>query len=421
MPTKRLDYGLALTAFIVLLIFFAGCGKKDTSTRQMPSANTAKESSSTWAADGWLFPSGWQPIDEESECVNWAKALEQSVAERDILAAEKLVDFSPLTERTVANLPDKKFGQGFKRGIDASNKALIQKLAEDGTEYTFVGIKETEFNEPGALFRLMRSDGAVNYHLWCVQADERGEAIGVDVYVYLAGERLSNTFRRLALIAMPKDDRTLLEKLAGTERKWAANTNAASDFLAARQSGNHQGVVRIFNELPNEMKQEKAFALVNIMSAMELDEATYVKAIEYYQQQFPDDPSADLLRLDLHLVKGEFTQFHEVMDRVEKSIISDAHTATLRAAAFLEEDQLTEAMEYSKKAIQVEPNYETGYWMKVTTALALEKHDTLRDTFIQLADKFGYVDFQFDSDPDYAEFMKSPEYQDLMKHLAGEN
>ena len=84
-------------------------------------------------------------------------------------------------------------------------------------------------NEDGqvrVLFRLVSSNGALNYHDWVLGRSRDGKPVAVDCHVFLIGELYSQNLRRSFLPLANKSGGASVEKLSGPEKEFVENLPA---------------------------------------------------------------------------------------------------------------------------------------------------------------------------------------------------
>lgn len=369
-----------------------------------------------WTKAGWEFDRGWKPVTDLEQARQWAKAVEKAMKGRDMKTIRSLLDFEPVLKRCAAGITNDAFRKGFIRGVRTGTDQLLAQLSSEKGSYIFRGVRNSEYGA-GAIMRMLDGNGGCNYHLWRLQENDQGQVVGVDMYVYLSGESFGDTIRRLTLLSVPKDDRTFFQRLSGTESEITKNQAQMLKIVQGMQQQNFKMTLDGYNQLPPKLKKEKAFMVMRIMAALQVDEDLYVEALDDFQKVFPGDASADLAGIDLFFLKKEFDKMHEAIDRLENAVGRDGHLTMLRGLGYSQEGKMEAAEKALTEAIAIEPGLEGPYWSLVEFGLTNKKFAKVTGTLKKLSQQFGYNQFDLASNQVYAEYLKSAEYQQFKEYL----
>ncbi|HEU0031174.1 MAG TPA: hypothetical protein VFQ53_11115 [Kofleriaceae bacterium] len=240
--------------------------------------------------------------------------------------------------------------------------------------YTYLRTQMVD-GTPRPLFRVL-GDAGVNYHE--LELDKRGGEIKIaDLYIYMTGERLSDTFANLIDTLMASPD-MMGSSLTMTRIR---QLMASGDYASARQE---------LQSLPSKLRQSKPMMLMDVQLTSELDnEAEYGKAIDAYAKAFPNDPSLDLVQVDGTLMKKKYAETLAILDRLDKRLGGDPYLDVLRAGALSESGKLEDAVTAAQKATTREPTLEPAWWQLLTTQSAAKHYGDALKTLETLRDKFG--------------------------------
>jgi hypothetical protein len=157
----------------------------------------------------------------EDECVQFARSMEATVMQGDLKAFDRLVDWNALMNRATDSLGfSPQHRAGFHRGVldsvtsDTGFAAQMAGHVARGGSYKFLRVRERG-GQPTVLLRLV-SDAGLNYHEWLL-TKAGGNVLASDVYIYIAGELLSDTLRRSALPVAKELSKSFIERLTVAE------------------------------------------------------------------------------------------------------------------------------------------------------------------------------------------------------------
>lgn len=415
--THETAHGRLVASTLILAFVFAfsqpNLFAQSTSAEKPRSAD---EVDRQWKKAGWKFDAGWKPVTNPAVAKVWGVGIEKAMTNGDMTAIKKFIDFDPVLEHCVAGISDEDFRRGFLIGVTQGTEKLLIRLSSKEGSYRYRGVRNTEYGAC-ALLRMLDGNGGCNYHLWRLQKNKRGEVRGVDMYIFLSGESFGDTVRRMTLLSVPKDDRSFLQKLTGTEQTMSKHQGQMMQIMQATQQQNFKSVLTGYDKLPANLKNEKAFMVIRMMAAMQVDDAEYVKALDDFQKQYPGDASADLAGIDLFFLKKQYGKMHEAINRLEKAVGKDAHLGMLRAIGFSQEGKLTEAQSALEEAISIEPGLEGPHWTMVEVCLSNKDFAKVNDTLKKLVTQFGYNEFDFSVSEIYAEYLKSEQYKQFTEFL----
>ena len=356
----------------------------------------------------------------DAACEELGRKLEAALMSRQTPALSALFDWNEFANRSLAGMGLSAAEQaGFTRGV---TKAVEGPQGLIGSLATRIGSGSAKFvrvtNRPEGkrvLIRMIFEDGASNYIEWVLAIDAGGQLKCVDGYSYLTGELLTTTIRRLMVPAMAGLHPTILQKLSGTERDAAKHLDNMQKMMGAVKSGQFQEVLVIYAKLPDSLKREKAILLQRMMATQQLGDAEYTKALEDFQKYFPDDPALDLIRLDYWVLKKDYQAAIDGLKRLETAMGGiDGHLHSLMAIQFVQLGNIAEARKAAEESLVVDPDCGTPYQAMVMTNLKEQKYDDALKHMKLLFEKAIMEFLEMKTDPDFAGFLKSPQYKEWL-------
>ena len=396
--------------FVLASILFVGCGKKD-----LPDPDSAGPAPAAASVGPPLTDEDYKAFSQQ---------LENAVATGNTADADHLLRLLDLFERSIGDLElgaqfKKDLAKGAARGAGKLSHEFVD-CVKNGGSYIFLHVHSVD-GQKRALFRMRHAEGAVNYHDYSLARYPDGQIGTADIYVYLSGEPMSQSFRRVLLTLVSQKDQGMLARLKGADQILTNNLSAVQSMSNDVRSGRHKEALATFRKLPAELQNNRAFQMIAIQAAQGTkDDREYLAEMERFRKTFPNDPSADLLSLDYFMLKKQFDEGIQSLDRLNKSLGQDPYLDVLKGGMLLEAGRLKEARAVVERAIKADMKIDLGYGMRVAIALR-EKNN--KDVLIWLKKGIENNAVQVDIDelkntPDYAEFVKSPEFQDLSDWLA---
>lgn len=350
----------------------------------------------------------------EAASVEVARAIEAAIAGKDFEAADRQFDVDALLDRaTKGSAAPEDFKKGFRTGLKRKftwGKAILEGL-KDGGRYKFIRSHEKD-GLRRLLFRLTDTEGNVNYHDYAVAS--RGGAVKViDVYTFLTGEFLSETYRR-GMMASLAGQPGMLKSLMGAENEYVKALPRIQQMQKARQEGNAAEVLKIYAGLPPALRKEKTALVLRALAAVSVGEKEAREALEDFKKAYPGDPAVDFMSIDALFLGKQYGKAAEAVERVDQSVGGDAFLAYLKGSVLLTDGKVDLAREAAGKAVERERSLAEPYWLLITIALREKKwadtvkwlHGVEKEAGVELTDLTGA--------DDYAEFVKTAEYKAWM-------
>ena len=360
----------------------------------------------------------------EADARTFGSSIEAAFNKGDIAAFSALLDWEILVEKSTANVEaPKALREGFRNGLMKSAAdpqgfaGRIVSQAKEGTRYSMLRSRVRD-KQQTALFRFAPANGAgVNYMEYFLGRGKDGRVRATDLYVFFSGELLSETFHRAYVQASAQQNIGLFDRLAGKDQEFLKSFAKLGDMSEAMSAGKYAQALAVYDALPEAVKKDKTFLLVRIQAAQKLDEKKYIEAIETFHQLYPKDLCADILAIDGYALIKQFDKSIAAIDRLDKSVDGDPYLNVLRASLLLMAGRLEEATKLAKAAVEKAPEMIDGYWTLLTIQLKLEDHKGGLDTLKKIAENFQMEFGDFSQIPDYAGFVKSPQYNEWKDYL----
>lgn len=279
----------------------------------------------------------------------------------------------------------------------------------------FYGDEEDE-EDFRVLFRVV-IDGGINYLDLLPQRTSEGTIVWVDAYVFSAGEKMSRTFRRLFLPQLAKAAEVPLADLIDDGDPPADHLESLLEMSRSIQAGRNQEAIDTFRKLPEEARQQKSVMLGCLSAAAKLlsqnpGNAVAAERFEEFRKAFgenwEDDPSFLLMNIDDCIAREDFDTATKIIGKLQAFGGADPFLSFYRASVLMAQGKFRQALPHAEGARESEPEIEETWWAVNNLQLALKNFRGVAETLDALAEQFDYT-FDLASDPDYTEFLDSPE------------
>lgn len=345
------------------------------------------------------------------EYVTMCREIEAAVTTGDGEAFDRYFDLETFLEAVSVGM-NPEMRAGFKEGMRQTlriGRQMHDSLGPSG-HYRLLRMHSVN-GAPRALFRTVGQQG-LNYHDLVLGRDKAQKVCFTDFYAYASGELMSDTIKHLtAQIVPPQPGQPLDPESAALLR-----IGEVRQLVAANRG---REAVDLLNTMPAKTQQLKIMQLLRVTAAVQISEPEYMKALESYRKLFGDDPSADLVSLDMHLMKKSYDQFFAAVDRLDKAVGGDPYLDTMRCAVYVETGDLATARKCADKSATADPKLFEAQDALLTVAIKQKDHPTTVKQLDLMERDFGLKWKDLRTVDMFADFVKSPQYQDWAKRHPG--
>ena len=332
----------------LLLLHAAGCGGSGKTTDPAAEMTLGEVNSAT------RFVAA-----PRTSCDELVKSIEAAVAHQDIDAFNALIDEEQIVDRILAGLDAgdafrTSFMQGMREGGGLTNLSReIMGSVQRGGDYIFVRMVQSG-DEIHPLFRLsLPESGGMNYHELIISIDAEKRPRIADIHVYLSGELLSQSIRRLVLPAVAAENAGIMAKLTGAESAFLKHVGTMQKINDLSRSQQYAEALALFQTLPESLQKDKTVLMTRLIVAQ--------------------DPYLNLLKVNSLL---------------ELNRIDEAHKAVADAKA-------------------ASPDRIDIYWTETSIALKEQNHAAAAALLDEISEKFGMTFNDLNQISEYANFAQS--------------
>jgi hypothetical protein len=371
--------------------------------------------------DEAIFPEhvGAPLTDEESQ--EFAARFEKAVNSGDDVEVNNLIDMAALFERSLRDLGmseedrrafQKRAGYAPKQG-GGFGQRITREIAE-GTSYTFLRTHTIQ-DEVRALFRLIASDGSVDYQDLVLARRPDGQIKCLDVHQFRLGEPFSRTIHRQVIPQLVEDDPKLKERLHGAARAFVDHQAEVQGIERSLSRGEPRDALKLCDKLPASLQEEKSILLMRLRATQRRGGEPYRQAFDKLRARYPNDTGLDLHAIDYHLLRKEHVRALEMVARLDTALGGDPYLNVVRARVHGDAGDGAAERRAGLKAIKDDPALEPAYWVLVDASLREKNFDDTLKWLREIEKKFSPRLVDFSTVPDYADFVKSPQYQEWLK------
>ena len=222
---------------------------------------------------------------------------------------------------------------------------------------------------------------------------------------------------RTMLAGMPPDKLDLLSRLSGGHKEFSQHAATLKEMTEAIKQGQHARSLELYRNLPANLRQDKMVLLLRMTAAAAVDQGDYLAATDEYRRLFPGDSSIDLISIEGHCLKGEWDAAHEALDRIDVAVGGDPYLQIAHGNVDLRKGDHAQAQSRVKAFLQDDPNNFDAHWLLVSISLAQKNHARTAQLLAKLRDELKVELGDLTQVAEYADFVRSPEYEAWKKSI----
>jgi hypothetical protein len=405
--------GFRITVALIGCCWLTGCG-------QNPAKRAARSAAAIPASTKGL--SSAQITDEEVQA--FAEKYADGIARGDFGVVSSVFDWNVLIDRTLEGVELSPKAQADVRsgmistlqGKNALMGQIHQQVANGGS-YRLLRIHEVE-GRRRALFRLLPPGGGVNYHDMVLVKAADGQCHGIDMHIFLNGEFLSTTMKRTLLPVAASLNRSLIEKLTGQDQLYVKHQGDVLKMVQAAPE-NPVEALRLFHSLPQELQRDKSLLLVRLAAAQGAgNDDECQQTLTDFRRCHPDEACVDFLSIDYFVTRKEYADALAAIDAVIRVVGGDSMLDVMKANLLIEMDRVDEAHAVVLAAVDTEPDLVDAWWSLVSVDLKRKNFEQVLARLKQIDERFEITWSDLSQEPAYAEFARSPQYQQWLDYQA---
>lgn len=265
---------------------------------------------------------------------------------------------------------------------------------------------------PTITLRFLPDDGGASYFdILLIRQKAGGFKVG-DFYSYLFGVQFSKQLRQ-TMAFITRADAGVLEQIMGRVAR-KNDMDALAEIAQASREGRFQDLITLFHKLSPEMKNQSTIFLQYVTALQRLGEAgeaEYVAALEKARGILGEEVTIDLLLMDRHLLKEDYTAARKAVEASLKTIGDDSYLLHLQGLMCVRTNDLPTAKDALKRAESLEPDLFDLVDLKMQIRAAEKDYAGVIEA-IHAFKAFTGATITPDrlTEPVYDDFKKSPEF-----------
>jgi len=343
----------------------------------------------------------------------FAEKLEASVREGNAAFINEHFDADDFVRRIFAERKLPKEIIEKQRALFARNVPIGKLFTENVRrcgKFKFIRLHK-EGDETRALFRML-VEGGFNY-FDIVLSSRDGATKIVDVYIFSAGELLSESMSRETLAILGHGDKRVAALLSQTERDYTQYLPKVRAIRGAMRRHDPDRALTLYLRLPRNVQRQRNVALLRVYAgvAKGWDSVECGQAIAHMQQHFPESAALQMLLFQYHSERKEYAKMLGVVDALEKATGDTGYMAYLRGNVFYMQKRIRHARSALREAVRIDPTLEDAYSALVTINLRLKNWEAVSRRLTELQ-KLGVKFGDLTKIPIYSKYVRTPEYQE---------
>ncbi len=399
-------YGVPYALIICLVCLFPACDRPKEATNESRPKTAKLEKGADPA----------KSIDLGEEAFEAARKLEQAVIDQDSTSFDELLDIEFIIEQAFDGIklpPD--FTKGMRRSMVNSQKQISIDLFQ--SQFDLVSLVEGG-TDPVIRFRI-RKNGGIDYGDYKFRKLDSGDWKIIDIHTYSVGTQMSALLREMAIPMLAEMDKSIVERMlkgnrGGVLLQSAGKVHQLAALVRAGDPESAKQAMQIYDALPAQVQAQKITQYYYLAATSNLPDmlesgSRYDLALNKYRDTYPNDPSAELHAIDMHLLKKDYEATHASVDHLWK-ITGDDYMKFYKGYIYMHEKKYNLVEEAARYWIATAPDDYEGYEMLLEAGFGQNKHDTTAEALTILEDDFGY---------DYSGVAIAPEWQNFRQTAAG--
>jgi hypothetical protein len=344
----------------------------------------------------------------------FSEALAVAVASNSLTAFNDLISWKTILQRSTRSLSGKwvnEFKGEFQKQLNdkLSLGAQIISSVQAGGSYDFLRLKKTQ-DTVVAVFRMILPGGrGVNYHEYALAKTSEGKVLASDIYIFLAGERLSDSIRRNLILSIDEKEKSTI-RLPTPDQLLLNSVDTIKKLTESLSKNDAENARRWIMELPEAVRSDKAIQSLTLRTYS--NSTSFPQVSDRIRRSNPEDVFMDMLAIDILASQKKYDDAMNAIDRISRRVGGDPHLDILKGRMHLRKGEKQIARKIISDAIMLDDGLLSGYWNLISFSLQDKNHkETLR--LLKLIDRKFKIKFRdLREIPSYASFINTPEFKD---------
>ncbi|MEM9799211.1 MAG: hypothetical protein AAGA20_02730, partial [Planctomycetota bacterium] len=311
--------------------------------------------------------------------LDFVGTIESAMADSDPSVFHDAMDVDRFVERVRVGLPEgpkiDAMMEGFKIGFEGSNR-MAADIVESLEEYdgTYVFLRMMPDAPTHALFRWAGDDG-LEYHELALERGDDGAVRIADILPMSFGQWSSESSREFLVDLVAEQNPSLWERFTGAKPESLAAILKVKEMTEALED-DPAAALEIYDSLPEKTKTRIHVQRLRITAAADIDDETYLAALEDFARFHPDCAAIPLMMIDAHILVDDYDAVREDIDRLEEMVHGDPYLDITRAQILIKEERYDRAREALARAVEQDERLEMpAAWELLEIHLATDDHE----------------------------------------------
>jgi len=292
-----------------------------------------------------------KPVTKE-EAMAFATSMKSNIAHRKSNWFNEVLDIKAFENR-IREAGQNKVNETMLKGAMKSmatgdfGEQVIKGLGKKGS---YELVKQYEKNNHQHLVFRMYND-ELNYHDF--ELIKKGDKVKVaDILIYTTGENLSATLAE-SLMSM-SDQMAAANKIDPQELQ---KVQMIKSYIQRKDA---EKANELYQSLPGLIRAQKLYKIMYIHIASGLGSDEYLKALNKFQQEYPDAPNMYLLMIDAYFLKKDYPGALRCVNSLDSLINKDPFLDFYRGVIHKESNDPANALICLERLHQYMPDFGTG-------------------------------------------------------------
>jgi hypothetical protein len=359
----------------------------------------------------------------EQECLQFAADLQKAVDAGDQARTSQLIGLAEPYKAAVADFEGTpEYRESLMKSCEKKAAAhpfvpMLLAKVRNGGQLKLLRVHTVD-GRPRALFRTLRADGVVGY-LDFIPARFPDDRVGIeDVYVPASAELFSQSVRRINLAFAAEEGHGPPGHPATTDRTWTTNEGKWTAMLQAMHAEKWGEAITVYKSMPDKMRTNRTVFLHVVQAALLWSDAEYIRAVEAFRREFPDDPAVKVHNVTYFRMTRQHVAAVEAIQQLEPVLGGDPCLRAMRAEEMARGWRFQEARTAAERAIEDEPTLKWAYLSRIVVSLLETNHPDTLAWMKKMSEATGYEISDLRKDRDFDVFVRSPQYPEWVAWAA---
>jgi hypothetical protein len=217
------------------------------------------------------------------------------------------------------------------------------------------------------IYRLYGTDGLNYTDFELTKVD--GKVQIADMFFYISGENLSKSLADFVT------QLTNEQAYKGVKKE---DLQAMQTIKLLLTGGRHEEAKKIYDRLPDVMKNQKLVQVLHIAICGGLDDQTYANALDEFELRYRHEPNMLISLIDSYIMRKDFTSALDAVNKVDSMIDKDPFLDYFRYSFYTQLNKPQEALQAIENLNKAMPHFDAGVVELIVTYLEEGQYEKAR-------------------------------------------